>query len=206
SASSKSGYHFCGSEARENKGLEQLSDSQKSEMLRPEGDSMNMQTITARPAVSISGLNKTYDTGFSALKNVDLEIKAGEIFALLGPNGAGKTTLIGTICGLVRPTSGQILVGGYDVVTEFRKTRALIGLVPQELTTDRFETVWATVSFTRGLFGKPRNDAVVEKILRDRSLWDKRHDKLITLSGGMKRRVLIAKALRHEPKVLFLDE
>ncbi|WP_332714794.1 ABC transporter ATP-binding protein [Pelagibacterium mangrovi] len=167
---------------------------------------MNMQTITARPAVSISGLNKTYDTGFSALKNVDLEIKAGEIFALLGPNGAGKTTLIGTICGLVRPTSGQILVGGHDVVTEFRKTRALIGLVPQELTTDRFETVWATVSFTRGLFGKPRNDAVVEKILRDLSLWDKRHDKLITLSGGMKRRVLIAKALSHEPKVLFLDE
>lgn len=167
---------------------------------------MNMQTITARPAVSISGLNKTYDTGFSALKNVDLEIKAGEIFALLGPNGAGKTTLIGTICGLVRPTSGQILVGGHDVVTEFRKTRALIGLVPQELTTDRFETVWATVSFTRGLFGKPRNDAVVEKILRDLSLWEKRHDKLITLSGGMKRRVLIAKALSHEPKVLFLDE
>jgi ABC-2 type transport system ATP-binding protein len=125
---------------------------------------------------------------------------------LLGPNGAGKTTLIGTICGLVRPTSGQILVGGHDVVTEFRKTRALIGLVPQELTTDRFETVWATVSFTRGLFGKPRNDAVVEKILRDLSLWEKRHDKLITLSGGMKRRVLIAKALSHEPKVLFLDE
>jgi ABC-2 type transport system ATP-binding protein len=167
---------------------------------------MNMQTITARPAVAISGLNKTYDTGFSALKNVDLEIRAGEIFALLGPNGAGKTTLIGTICGLVRPTSGQILVGGHDVVTEFRKTRALIGLVPQELTTDRFETVWATVSFTRGLFGKPRNDAVVEKILRDLSLWEKRHDKLITLSGGMKRRVLIAKALSHEPKVLFLDE
>jgi ABC-2 type transport system ATP-binding protein len=167
---------------------------------------MNMQTITARPAVAISGLNKTYDTGFSALKNVDLEIRAGEIFALLGPNGAGKTTLIGTICGLVRPTSGQILVGGHDVVTEFRKTRALIGLVPQELTTDRFETVWATVSFTRGLFGKPRNDAVVEKILRDLSLWEKRHDKLITLSGGMKRRVLIAKALSHEPKVLFPDE
>ncbi|WMT88573.1 ABC transporter ATP-binding protein [Pelagibacterium sp. 26DY04] len=167
---------------------------------------MNMQSVTAKPAVAISGLNKTYDTGFTALKDVNLDIKSGEIFALLGPNGAGKTTLIGTICGLVRPTSGQILVGGHDVVTEFRKTRAMIGLVPQELTGDRFETVWATVSFTRGLFGKPRNDAVIEKILRDLSLWEKRNDKLITLSGGMKRRVLIAKALSHEPKVLFLDE
>ena len=167
---------------------------------------MNMQTITTTPAVSISRLEKTYDTGFKALKSIDLEIRSGEIFALLGPNGAGKTTLIGTVCGLVRPTSGQILVGGHDVVTEFRKTRAMIGLVPQELTADRFETVWATVSFTRGLFGKPRNDAVIEKILRDLSLWDKRNDKLITLSGGMKRRVLIAKALSHEPKILFLDE
>src|SRR5690606_2938318 len=139
--------------------------------------------ITTTPAVSISRLDKTYDTGFKALKSIDLEIRSGEIFALLGPNGAGKTTLIGTVCGLVRPTSGQILVGGYDVVTEFRKTRAMIGLVPQELTADRFETVWATVSFTRGLFGKPRNDAVIEKILRDLSLWDKRNDKLVTLSG-----------------------
>ena len=167
---------------------------------------MNMQTITTTSAVSISRLEKTYDTGFKALKSVDLDIRSGEIFALLGPNGAGKTTLIGTVCGLVRPTSGQILVGGHDVVTEFRKTRAMIGLVPQELTADRFETVWATVSFTRGLFGKPRNDAVIEKVLRDLSLWDKRNDKLITLSGGMKRRVLIAKALSHEPKILFLDE
>jgi ABC-2 type transport system ATP-binding protein len=167
---------------------------------------MNMQTTTAEPAVAVLGLNKTYDTGFSALKDVNLDIRAGEIFALLGPNGAGKTTLIGTICGLVRPTSGQILVGGYDVITQFRKTRAMIGLVPQELTGDRFETVWATVCFTRGLFGKPRNDKVIEKILRDLSLWDKRNDKLITLSGGMKRRVLIAKALSHEPKILFLDE
>ncbi len=167
---------------------------------------MNMQTTIAAPAVAISGLDKTYDTGFSALKKIDLEIKSGEIFALLGPNGAGKTTLIGTICGLVRPTNGTILVGGHDVVTEFRKTRAMIGLVPQELTGDRFETVWATVAFTRGLFGKPRNDAVIEKILRDLSLWDKRNDKLITLSGGMKRRVLIAKALSHEPQILFLDE
>ncbi|RDE10217.1 ABC transporter ATP-binding protein [Pelagibacterium lacus] len=167
---------------------------------------MNIQTSTTAPAVSITSLDKTYDTGFQALRGVDLTIRRGEIFALLGPNGAGKTTLIGTICGLVRPTGGQILVGGYDVLTEFRKTRAMIGLVPQELTTDRFETVWATVSFTRGLFGKPRNDKVIEKILRDLSLWDKRNEKLIALSGGMKRRVLIAKALSHEPSILFLDE
>ncbi len=167
---------------------------------------MNQQFTAASTAVSISHLDKTYDTGFQALKNVSLEIRQGEIFALLGPNGAGKTTLIGTICGLVRPTAGKILVGGHDVVTEFRKTRSMIGLVPQELTTDRFETVWDTVAFTRGLFGKGRNDAVLEKILRDLSLWDKRNDKLITLSGGMKRRVLIAKALSHEPKILFLDE
>ena len=167
---------------------------------------MNMQITTAEPAVAVLGLNKTYDTGFQALKDINLDIRVGEIFALLGPNGAGKTTLIGTICGMVRPTDGQILVGGHDVVTEFRKTRAMIGLVPQELSSDRFETVWATVSFTRGLFGKPRNDKVIEKILRDLSLWDKRNDKLITLSGGMKRRVLIAKALCHEPRVLFLDE
>ena len=167
---------------------------------------MNMQITTAEPAVAVLGLNKTYDTGFQALKDINLDIRVGEIFALLGPNGAGKTTLIGTICGMVRPTDGQILVGGHDVVTEFRKTRAMIGLVPQELSSDRFETVWATVSFTRGLFGKPRNDKVIEKILRDLSLWDKRNDKLITLSGGMKRRVLIAKALSHEPKILFLDE
>ncbi|WP_196259003.1 ABC transporter ATP-binding protein [Pelagibacterium limicola] len=167
---------------------------------------MNMHVQAAEAAVSISNLSKTYDTGFEALKNVSLDIRKGEIFALLGPNGAGKTTLIGTVCGLVNPTSGQILVGGHDVVADFRKSRALIGLVPQELTGDRFETVWATVSFTRGLFGKPRNDAVIEKILKDLSLWDKRNEKLITLSGGMKRRVLIAKALSHEPEILFLDE
>lgn len=167
---------------------------------------MNMQVATAPAAISISGLGKTYDTGFQALKDVDLDIRQGEIFALLGPNGAGKTTLIGTVCGLVRPTAGQILVGGHDVVSEFRKTRALIGLVPQEQAGDRFETVWNTVSFTRGLFGKPRNDAHIEKILRDLSLWDKRKARIITLSGGMKRRVLIAKALSHEPEILFLDE
>lgn len=166
---------------------------------------MNMHLNTAA-AVSISNLNKIYDTGFQALDNVSLEIRRGEIFALLGPNGAGKTTLIGTVCGLVRPSAGTILAGGFDVVTQFRQSRALIGLVPQELTTDRFETVWDTVVFTRGLFGKPRNDAVIEKVLRDLSLWDKRNDKLITLSGGMKRRVLIAKALSHEPEILFLDE
>src|SRR5690606_28511844 len=151
-------------------------------------------------------LGKTYDTGYEALKDVTLDIRRGEIFALLGPNGAGKTTLIGTVCGLVQPTSGRILVGGFDVVTEFRGARSLIGLVPQELTTDRFETVGDTVSSTRGLFGKARNDAHIEKVLRDLSLWDKRNDKLITLSGGMKRRVLIAKALSHEPEILFLDE
>src|SRR5690554_5537046 len=163
---------------------------------------MNMQVTTAPAAVAISNLHKTYDTGFKALKDVSLDIRQGEIFALLGPNGAGKTTLIGTVCGLVRPTSGTILAGGYDVVTEFRKSRALIGLVPQELSTDRFESVWDTVAFTRGLFGKRRDDAHLEKVLRDLSLWEKRNDKLITLSGGMKRRVLIAKALSHEPKIL----
>jgi ABC-2 type transport system ATP-binding protein len=171
-----------------------------------EGPSPVKTPADATPAVSISNLSKTYDNGYSALKSVDLDITRGEIFALLGPNGAGKTTLIGTVCGLVRPSSGQILVNGFDVVTEFRQSRELIGLVPQELTTDRFETVWDTVTFTRGLFGKRRNDAHVEKVLRDLSLWDKRNDKLITLSGGMKRRVLIAKALSHEPEILFLDE
>lgn len=167
---------------------------------------MTIHQEAAAPAVSIRNLSKTYDTGFKALTSVSLDIRKGEIFALLGPNGAGKTTLIGTVCGLVNPSSGQILVGGYDVVTEFRKTRAMIGLVPQELTGERYETVWANVSFTRGLFGKPRNDAVIEKILRDLSLWDKRNEKVINLSGGMKRRVLIAKALSHEPDILFLDE
>ena len=166
-----------------------------------------MRTVADGEAVvSIQNLSKTYEGGFQALRNVTLDIHRGEIFALLGPNGAGKTTLIGSVCGLVQPTEGRITVGGHDVVTDFREARAMIGLVPQELTTDRFETVWDTVSYTRGLFGKPRNDAVIEKILRDLSLWDKRDNKLHQLSGGMKRRVMIAKALSHEPEVLFLDE
>jgi len=156
--------------------------------------------------ITISGLSKTYATGFNALKNINLGIRRGEIFALLGPNGAGKTTLIGIVCGTVNPSAGTVTVDGHDNVTDFRAARALIGLVPQELTTDAFESVWATVSFSRGLFGKPKNPAYIEKILKDLSLWEKRNDKIMTLSGGMKRRVLIAKALSHEPKILFLDE
>ena len=156
--------------------------------------------------ISVSNLSKTYASGFTALRNVNLEIRRGEIFALLGPNGAGKTTLIGTICGLVRPSEGTIRVDGHDIVTDYRATRSLIGLVPQELTTDAFESVWGTVSFSRGLFGKPPNPAHIEKVLRALSLWDKKDSKIITLSGGMKRRLLIAKALSHEPQVLFLDE
>ena len=158
------------------------------------------------PILSIEGLSKTYAGGFEALKAVDLTIDKGEIFALLGPNGAGKTTLIGIVCGLIRPGAGKVSVDGHDIIDDFRAARATIGLVPQELTTDAFETVWATVSFTRGLFGKKRDDAHVEKVLRDLSLWDKKDSKINTLSGGMKRRVLIAKALAHEPQVLFLDE
>jgi len=156
--------------------------------------------------ISIKNLTKTYATGFEALKSINLEIDRGEIFALLGPNGAGKTTLINIICGIVNPSSGQVTVDGFDIAENARAARALIGLVPQELTTDAFETVWATTSFTRGLFGKPRNDAHIEKTLRALSLTDKKNDKMMTLSGGMKRRVLIAKALSHEPSVLFLDE
>ncbi|TRL36863.1 ABC transporter ATP-binding protein [Rhizobium straminoryzae] len=156
--------------------------------------------------VSVHSLTKTYANGFQALKGVDLEIRQGEILALLGPNGAGKTTLISIICGLSMPSSGQVLVGGHDVVSQFRKTRRLIGLVPQELTTDQFETVWNTVSFSRGLHGEKSNPALIERILKDLSLWEKRDNKLRELSGGMKRRVLIAKALAHEPRVLFLDE
>jgi ABC-2 type transport system ATP-binding protein len=156
--------------------------------------------------IAISGLSKTYATGFNALKNVNLGIRRGEIFALLGPNGAGKTTLIGVVCGTINPSSGTVTVGGHDNVTDFRAAREMIGLVPQELTTDAFESVWATVCFSRGLFGKPKNPAYIEKILRSLSLWDKRNDKIMTLSGGMKRRVLIAKALSHEPRILFLDE
>jgi len=156
--------------------------------------------------ISITGLSKTYASGFQALNNVNLEIRRGEIFALLGPNGAGKTTLIGTICGIVTPSAGTILVDGHDIVAEYRAARALIGLVPQELTTDAFESVWGTVSFSRGLFGRPANPTHIEKLLRDLSLWDKKDSKIITLSGGMKRRLLIAKALSHEPRILFLDE
>ena len=158
------------------------------------------------PIISVSDLNKIYSTGFNALKNVDLTIKQGEIFALLGPNGAGKTTLISIICGIVTPTSGKVLVDGHDILTEYRKSRSKIGLVPQELTTDVFEGVWATMKFSRGLFGKPPDDEYLEKVLKDLSLWDKKDSKIIALSGGMKRRLLIAKALSHEPTILFLDE
>ena len=157
-------------------------------------------------AITVSGVSKTYASGFKALNNINLDIRRGEIFALLGPNGAGKTTLISLICGIVTPTEGKVQVEGHDIVTDFRAARALIGLVPQELTTDAFETVWATVSFSRGLWGKPANPALIEKILKELSLWDKKDNKIMTLSGGMKRRVLIAKALSHEPRVLFLDE
>jgi len=158
------------------------------------------------PILSVQNVSKTYAGGFQALKNIDLTIDKGEIFALLGPNGAGKTTLISIICGIAGLTEGSISVGGHDIDRDFRAARSMIGLVPQELTTDAFESVWATVSFSRGLFGKKRNPAHIEKVLRDLSLWDKRDSKIMTLSGGMKRRVLIAKALSHEPEVLFLDE
>src|SRR5919112_5028910 len=158
------------------------------------------------PIIQVSGLSKTYATGFQALKGVDLAIRRGEIFALLGPNGAGKTTLISIICGIVNPSEGAVSVDGHDIITDYRAARALIGLVPQELTTDAFETVRATVSFSRGLFGKPHDPGYVEKVLRDLSLWDKKDDKIMTLSGGMKIRVMIAKALSHEPRILFLDE
>ena len=156
--------------------------------------------------ISINGLSKTYASGFQALKTINLEIQRGEIFALLGPNGAGKTTLIGIICGIVNASTGTITVGGHDIVSDYRAARSLIGLVPQELTTDAFESVWDTVSFSRGLFGKAADPAHIEKILKSLSLWDKKDAKIRTLSGGMKRRVLIAKALSHEPQVLFLDE
>jgi ABC-2 type transport system ATP-binding protein len=159
-----------------------------------------------QPIISVRGLSKVYESGFAALKDVNLAIQPGEILALLGPNGAGKTTLISIICGIVTASQGQVLVGGFDTVHDYRQARSLIGLVPQELTTDAFETVWNTVSFSRGLFGKPPNPALIEKILKELTLWDKRHDKILTLSGGMKRRLLIAKALSHEPKILFLDE
>ncbi len=162
--------------------------------------------ISADSIISIQNLSKTYATGFQALKNINLEIRRGEIFALLGPNGAGKTTLIGIVCGIVNPSEGRVTVGGYDIVRDYRASRSLIGLVPQELTTDAFESPWATCSFSRGLFGKKADAAHLEKVLKELSLWSKKDDKIMTLSGGMKRRVLIAKALAHEPKILFLDE
>ena len=159
-----------------------------------------------QPIISIKALGKTYASGFQALKSIDLDIRRGEIFALLGPNGAGKTTLISIVCGIVRPSSGSVTADGHDIVRDYRAARAKIGLVPQELSTDAFESVWATVRFSRGLYGKPHDDAYLEKVLRDLSLWDKRDSKILALSGGMKRRVLIAKALAHEPRILFLDE
>ncbi len=157
-------------------------------------------------AISVSHLNKTYASGFQALKDINLEIRHGEIFALLGPNGAGKTTLINVICGIVKPSTGTVTVDGHDILTDYRASRSLIGLVPQELTTDAFETPPATMRFSRGLFGKPPNPGHIEKVLKDLSLWDKKDSRIMTLSGGMKRRVLIAKALAHEPQILFLDE
>jgi ABC-2 type transport system ATP-binding protein len=159
-----------------------------------------------QPIISVKGLSKSYASGFKALSGIDLDIRRGEIFALLGPNGAGKTTLIGIICGILVPTQGKVAVDGHDIIKDYRAARSLIGLVPQELHTDAFESVWATVSFSRGLFNKPKNPVYVEKVLRALSLWDKKDDKIMTLSGGMKRRVLIAKALSHEPQILFLDE
>lgn len=158
------------------------------------------------PILSIKGLTKTYASGLQALKGVDLEIERGELFALLGPNGAGKTTLISIVCGIVTPSTGVVLADGHDIVRDYRNARYKIGLVPQELTADMFETVWATVRFSRGLFGRPKDSAYLEQVLRDLSLWEKRNDRLMTLSGGMKRRVLIAKALAHQPEILFLDE
>jgi ABC-2 type transport system ATP-binding protein len=162
--------------------------------------------VLSQPIISVHGLSKTYASGFRALEDIDLDIRRGEIFALLGPNGAGKTTLINIICGIVNPTEGFVRADGHDIVSDYRAARALIGLVPQELTTDAFETVWSTVNFSRGLFGKPPDPGYIEKVLKNLSLWDKKDSKIMTLSGGMKRRVMIAKALSHEPQILFLDE
>lgn len=158
------------------------------------------------PIISVSNLTKSYASGFTALKGINLDINRGEIFALLGPNGAGKTTMISIICGIANATSGTVTVDGHNIASDYRAARSMIGLVPQELHTDAFESVWATVSFSRGLFGKPKNPALIEKVLKDLSLWDKKDNKIVTLSGGMKRRVMIAKALSHEPQILFLDE
>jgi ABC-2 type transport system ATP-binding protein len=165
-----------------------------------------MSSASPQAIISVSNLSKTFASGLQALKNIDLDIRRGEIFALLGPNGAGKTTLISTICGIVNPTEGSVTVDGHDIITDFRAARSMIGLVPQELTTDAFESVWGTVSFSRGLFGKRPNPGHLEKVLKDLSLWNRKDSKIITLSGGMKRRLLIAKALSHEPQILFLDE
>ena len=164
------------------------------------------QIAPMSPIISVSNVSKTYASGFTALKNINLDIRRGEIFALLGPNGAGKTTLISVICGLAVQTAGTVTVDGHDIVKDYRAARSLIGLVPQELHTDAWESPWSTASFSRGLFGKPKNPAHIEKVLKDLSLWDKRKSQIITLSGGMKRRVMIAKALAHEPQILFLDE
>ena len=165
-----------------------------------------MSAASTQVIISVSNLSKTFASGLQALKNIDLDIRRGEIFALLGPNGAGKTTLISAICGIVNPTEGSVTVDGHDIITDFRAARSMIGLVPQELTTDAFESVWGTVSFSRGLFGKRPNPGHLEKVLKDLSLWNRKDSKIITLSGGMKRRLLIAKALSHEPQILFLDE
>ena len=172
----------------------------------PSCSEMDASVPLMQPVISVSHLSKVYASGFRALNDINLDIRRGEIFALLGPNGAGKTTLISIICGIVNPSTGSVTVDGHDIITDYRAARARIGLVPQELTTDAFETVWATVSFSRGLFGKPRNPAHLEKVLRELSLWERRNSKIMTLSGGMKRRLLIAKALSHEPQILFLDE
>jgi ABC-2 type transport system ATP-binding protein len=169
-------------------------------------DRRQTDSLALQPIISVSKLSKTYASGFQALKNINLDIRRGEIFALLGPNGAGKTTLISIICGIVNPTEGFVQADGHDIITEYRAARSVIGLVPQELTTDAFETVWGAVTFSRGLFGKPSDPGYIEKVLRDLSLWDRKDSKLMTLSGGMKRRVMIAKALSHEPQILFLDE
>jgi ABC-2 type transport system ATP-binding protein len=174
--------------------------------MKDELPTMVEREVLVRPIISVADLSKTYASGFQALKNIDLDIRRGEIFALLGPNGAGKTTLINIVCGIVNPTGGVVQAGGHDIISEYRAARSLIGLVPQELTTDAFESVWATVTFSRGLFGKPPNPDYIEKVLKNLSLWDKKDSKIMTLSGGMKRRVMIAKALSHEPQILFLDE
>ncbi|HEY1544074.1 MAG TPA: ABC transporter ATP-binding protein [Xanthobacteraceae bacterium] len=176
------------------------------ERTTPTPNSSTPAAGSAQPIIRVADLSKTYATGFQALKSINLEIRSGEIFALLGPNGAGKTTLIGIICGIVTASTGRVVVAGHDIVRDYRAARAMIGLVPQELHTDAFESVWNTVSFSRGLWGKRTNPAHIENVLKDLTLWDKKDSKIVTLSGGMKRRVMIAKALSHEPRILFLDE